>query len=215
MNRRPVVVILVASVLIRVLGAFYLGNSIEPMPGTYDQISYHMLALRVLDGHGFTFDRYWWPSTPAGAETAMWSYLYVYFLVAVYWLFGPYPLVARLIQAAVVGVLHPSLAYLLGCRVGNKWVGLIAALLTAGYAYFVYYAGALMTEPFYITAILFALYMMIRLGDAEGQHKTALAVGLGLTIGIAVLLRQLFLLTVPAIILWWWELTIYGTVAYL
>jgi len=161
-NKQILVGILVMSVLLRIAAAFYLGNPVVDMPGTNDQISYHSLALRVLGGHGFTFDRGWWPLTRAGEPTAHWSYLYTLYLVAVYAIGGPHPLVARLIQAVAVGILQPYLTYQITARVFARQPGdfrardrvpLLAAGLCAIYIYFIYYAASLMTEPFYITAI--------------------------------------------------------------
>ena len=63
LHRRILVISLAASVVIRVIAALYLGNSVEVLPGTFDQVSYHNLALRVVDGHGFTFGEPWWPAT--------------------------------------------------------------------------------------------------------------------------------------------------------
>lgn len=211
--------ILVLSILIgvilRVLAAFYLGNQVVDMPGTADQISYHNLALRVLQGHGFTFGEDWWPATQANSPTAHWSFLYTGYLVLVYALFGPNPLAARLIQAVLVGILQPLLAFLIGRRVFAKWVGLAAGVITAFYAYFIYYAANLMTESFYIIAILAAVYISIRLtteqrtstpGEARLSvshiHKWRLSVLLGISLAAAVLLRQVFLLFVPFLFLW-------------
>jgi 4-amino-4-deoxy-L-arabinose transferase-like glycosyltransferase len=195
---------IIAAIALRVFAAAYMGDQVTPHPGTYDQVSYHHLALRVLAGYGFTFDTAWWPITPAGEPTAHWSYLYTGYLVSVYLLFGAHPIIARLIQAVIVGLLHPLLTYLIGRRLAGEPVGLVAAGLSAIYAYFVYYAATLMTESFYITAILAAFYLTLHLREAAGRQRTILAVGLGLALGIAVLLRQLFLLFVPLLLLWWW-----------
>lgn len=192
------------SVGLRLMAALYLGNSVEPLPGIFDQIHYHNLALRVLGGHGFSFEYASWPMTAAGAPTAHWSFLYTLYLTGVYALFGPNPLVARLIQAVVVGILHTGFAYLLGRRLFGERVGLLSAAFTAVYIYFVYYSAALMTEPFYITAIMGALYGLLRLRDAEPGREWRLALAVGLALGIAVLLRQLFLLLIPFLLLWLW-----------
>ncbi|MGD2156872.1 MAG: glycosyltransferase family 39 protein [Anaerolineales bacterium] len=205
--------ILLLSALFRLAAALYLGDRVEPLPGTYDQVSYHNLALRVLDGHGFTFGEKWWPITEADAPTAHWSFLYTFYLLVVYAIFGPHPLVARLIQALVVGLLQPLLVYLIARRIFGRLVALATAALTTFYIYFIYYAATLMTEPFYITAILGGLYLSIRMVDYAAGTDTrrsrdtvfVLAIGLGLTLGIAILLRQLFLLVVPFLFLWiWW-----------
>jgi 4-amino-4-deoxy-L-arabinose transferase-like glycosyltransferase len=212
-NNQILFIVLIVSVLLRLVAALYLGDSVEILPGTYDQVSYHNLALRVLDGRGFTFGELWWPITAANAPTAHWSYLYTFYLVIVYALFGPHPLAARLIQALIVGLLQPLLAYLIARRVFGQLVGLVAAVFTAVYVYFIYYTATLMTEPFYITAILAGLYFSICTVDhfteplpSYSLHTSfALALGLGLALGIAVLLRQLFLLIIPFLFLWiWW-----------
>ena len=197
--------ILFLSTFLRVIAGIALGNQVEALPGTFDQVSYHALALRVLNGYGFTFDKNWWPMTAANSPTAHWSFLYTIYLVGVYKLSAT-PVAARVIQGLIVGFLHPYLVYLIGRRVFSPMVGVIAAGVTALYSYFIYYGGTLMTEPFYITAILGVLYLAIRLVDAEdSKSELWLAGGLGLILGITLLLRQLFLLFIPFLFLWlWW-----------
>ncbi len=196
--------ILVVSVVLRVVASFYLGNTVEVLPGTFDQISYHALALRVLDGHGFSFSSESWPLTAAGAPTAHWSFLYTLYLTAVYVVFGPNPLAARLIQAVIVGFLQPYVAFLLAREVFGRRAGLLAAGFTAIYVYFVYYAATLMTEPFYITAIVAALYLFLRLAAAPAQLEVRLALLLGVVLGGTILLRQLFLMVTPFLLIWLW-----------
>jgi 4-amino-4-deoxy-L-arabinose transferase-like glycosyltransferase len=215
--------ILLISVALRIGGAFYLGDEMRALPGTNDQISYHTLAQLLLDGHGFSFGEGWWPVTQAGAPTAHWSFLYTFYVAGVYAIFGVQPLAARLIQVVIVGLLHPYLTYLIAQRLfatdaaqsGTRAklariAPLIAAGITAVYAYFVYYAAALMTEPFYITAILGAIYLAVRITDrvtAEDGSTPAptpwkLALALGLVLAAGVLLRQLFMLFVPFLGFW-------------
>src|SRR4030042_6596406 len=93
--------ILAISVLLRVIAALLLGNQVLPLPGIFDQISYHTLSTRVLEGHGFTFATQWWPLTRAGEPTAHWSFLYTLYLVAIYGVFGINPLVARILQVII------------------------------------------------------------------------------------------------------------------
>ena len=216
LHRRILFLTLAASVIVRVIAAIYLGNSVVALPGTFDQVSYHNLALRVVSGHGFTFGEPWWPATAAGAPTAHWSYLYTGYLILVYKFFGLNPLIARILQAVIVGLLQPYLAYRIGRHLFNPVTGLAAAILTAFYTYFIYYSATLMTEPFYILAILASLlismYMVNEEPDREqGQTESFIkenlwmGVWLGLMLGVAVLMRQLFLLLIPFILLWiWW-----------
>jgi 4-amino-4-deoxy-L-arabinose transferase-like glycosyltransferase len=199
------------SVLFRVVAAIYLGDKVVDLPGTYDQISYHTLALRVLGGHGFSFGVGWWPATPANQPTAHWSYLYTLYLVLVYFIFGPHPIAARIIQAVVVGIFQPYLTFKIGQKIFGDWVGIVAALLSSIYIYFIYYSATLMTEPFYIASILWALLLLIDIGDLpskadhlkpSSQIKLSICLGLALTIGV--LLRQLLLIVVPFLLLWIW-----------
>jgi 4-amino-4-deoxy-L-arabinose transferase-like glycosyltransferase len=196
--------------MLRVAAALYLGNEVEILPGTHDQISYHTLTLRLLDGHGLTFGESWWPATKAGSPTAHWSYLYLGFLSAIYKIFGANPLAARLIQGVIVGILQPYLAFLIGRRVFNQTVGLASAAITAIYGYFIYYAASLMTETFYIIAIMLSIYLAILLTDRTLDSESRPGLGqilkwgaiMGITLGMIVLLRQLFLLFIPFLFMW-------------
>jgi 4-amino-4-deoxy-L-arabinose transferase-like glycosyltransferase len=203
--------ILVLAVVLRLAASLYLGDSVQSLPGTADQLSYHNLAQRLLGGYGFTFGEPWWPFTAAGAPTAHWSYLYTFYVALVYLLFGPHALIVRLIQAVLVGVLHPYLAFWLGRRVFSTPVGLFAAGLTAIYPYFIYYSATLMTEPFYIVAILAALCSVILLRDAlqtdtgkRNRKVLVYSLMLGIFLSITILLRQLFLLFIPVLFFWIW-----------
>jgi 4-amino-4-deoxy-L-arabinose transferase-like glycosyltransferase len=215
-NSRPtpkflLLLIIGVSVLIRIIAAVYLGDKVVVLPGTMDQVSYHNLALRVLGGYGFSFGVGWWPATPANQPTAHWSFLFTMYLVLVYFIFGPHPLIARLIQVILVGVIQPYLTYKIGKKIFGEWVGLLAAFLSAIYIYFIYYSATLMTEPFYITTILWALFLLIELGDLPFKERDAfpqrgitLSIYLGLALTIGVLLRQLLLIVVPFLLLWIW-----------
>ncbi|NCA78863.1 MAG: hypothetical protein EOM76_01525, partial [Sphingobacteriia bacterium] len=99
--------------------------------------SYHSLALRLLHGKGFSFPVNWWPATHAGDPTAHWSFLYTFFVTAIYGVFGEAPLAVRLIQSILVGILQPILVYQIGKRLFSAPTGLVAAALDAGYFYFI------------------------------------------------------------------------------
>jgi 4-amino-4-deoxy-L-arabinose transferase-like glycosyltransferase len=205
-----IAIIIAASIIGRIAAALMFGNVVTDLPGTFDQISYNTLAMRVLGGFGFSFGEVWWPITPAGAPTAHWSFLYTLYLTGIYLLFGPFPLVARILQAIITGFFHPLLAYKIGGRLYSKTVGLVAAALTAGYLYFVYYDATLMTEPFFITLVLAGLYMSIWIVDqlkitgrlTSFSQTVKLFLVLGLVLGAAVLLRQLIMVMIPFVFLW-------------
>lgn len=214
-TRRALIIILVVSMAARVAVALIMGNAVDTLPGIFDQVSYHTLAVRVLTGHGFTFDREWWPITPAGQPTAHWSYLYTLWLVAVYAVAGVQPVAARVLQALLVGALLPWLVFRLARRVfpappgAVEVTALLAAAWSAVYGYLAYYAGALMTESFYIVGLLWVLDCTLRLAPGA-PPPTAPAwwrwAELGIALGVTALLRQVFLPCVPVLLGWlYWQ----------
>ncbi len=194
------------AVAARVAGALYQGNQVEPLPGIWDQISYHTLAIRVLGGHGFTFGTGWWPATPAGEPTAHWSFAYVLVLALAYLVFGPNPIAARLVQAVLAGVLQPLLAFRIGKRMFGPRTGLIAAALAAVNGYFVYYSSALMTESLYVVALLWAIDIATAIACQASKGQRAAPVRLWILLGLAfaaaVHLRQVAVLLVPGVLGW-------------
>ncbi|MCA9897851.1 MAG: hypothetical protein H6654_01280 [Ardenticatenaceae bacterium] len=221
--KRVLMGIIVISVLLRVFtGIVFYGNQIQSLPGTFDEVSYHNLALRVMDGHGFSFGERWWPGTAANEPTAHWSYLYTGFLIVIYSIFGPAPLLARILQGIVVGIVMPWLLYRLAFRIfapqtrgesmfvyqpavaRAQQIALLAAAIGAVYIYFFYYTAALITEGFYISGILWVFDTAVSITQTA-QVKTKQWAVLGLALGITILLRQLFLLFMPFLLLWlWW-----------
>lgn len=193
-------IILSISILVRILAAIYLGNQVAALPGIADQITYHTLAQRVLGGFGFTFDQPWWPATQPGEPTAHWSFLYTFYLVGVYKIFGVNPLIARLIQAIAIGFLQPWLIFHISKKVFPKFSPLFAAGWIAVYSYLIYYTAALMTEGWFITIVLAVFLMAFNL--VENDIRLSKFALFGLLAGIAVLLRQVFLLFLPFIFLW-------------
>ena len=215
---RWLTIICLIGVAARVVSALLQGDTVSATPGAYDQISYDMVARQVLAGHGFTVVADWWPATKAGQPTAHWSYLYILYVAASYAVAGLHPLAARLLQAILAGVLQPLLTWRIGNRILGRRVGLVAAALAVVYAYFVYYAGALMTETFYILAILWSFDLATEMAlERRSDGGTPRSPGrrqwllLGVALGVAVLLRQLFLLFIPVLLAWLvWTLSLSG-----
>ena len=198
-------IIIAISIMSRLVMSVYIGDTIDQLPGTYDEVSYDMLAQQLLAGNGFTVAENWWPATKAGEPTAHWSYLYTLFLTAVYAIFGHHPLAARVIQSILAGILMPLLIYRVGWRYFNSGIGLLAAGLSAIYIYFIYYSGSLITESFYILTTLWTLDLAGKIvDDLESNQSLHWQDGLllGLALAITVLLRQVFLLFIPILFIW-------------
>lgn len=208
---RWLILILAVAVLLRVGMALYLGDSIEETRGgTYDQLSYDLLAQRVVQGHGFSFAVDSWPYARANQPTAFWSYLYTLYLAAVYGISGHHPLVARLIQSVAVGLLMSWLTYRIGRRTFGTRAGLLAAALISVYLYFVHYAASLMSEALYIVGILWTVDVSMRLLQAlimthPPSRRSAVWLGLelGIAMSITLLLRQVVIVFYAVLALWW------------
>ncbi len=226
---RILLLILLFSVLLRVAVALYLGNIVDAPPLLTDQRSYHALGARLVDGRGFSFARDWYPFTEAETPTSHWSFLYSLFVAAVYAVAGPQPLAARITQAVLGGVLLPWMTYRLAWRLFSdpkgdapasgvrngaerrsapsraELLGVLSAALAAVYAYFMLYAATIMTETFYIVALLWSLERALAVRERLARHQ-AIGVGLtltlGLSLGIAVLLRQSILPWIVVLFAW-------------
>lgn len=196
---RLLLIIIVVAVVLRIVTALLLGDRIEVLPGIHDQLSYDALAQSLLAGKGYQFESGWYPFTPPHTPTAHWSFAYPAYLAAVYAIAGYHPLLARVIQAILAGILMPWLLYRLGSRLFERRVGLAAAALSAVYGYLIYHNAALMTETFYILAILVSFDVAYEMVESGGMHRWWL---LGIFIGLAVLLRQAFLFFVPFLLGW-------------
>jgi 4-amino-4-deoxy-L-arabinose transferase-like glycosyltransferase len=195
-------IVFVLGIVVRLGSAFVQGDAVETLPGVSDQVSYDLLARRVVDGFGFSFATGHWPATPSGEPTAHWSYLYTLYLSLIYALTGGHALAARVIQAVAAGVLQPWLTFRLARRAFDERTALAAAVIAALYGYFAYYGGALMTESFFIAAVMWSLDSAAAIVAAGRQAKLRQWLTLGLAAGIAVLLRQVFLLFVPLMFAW-------------
>lgn len=195
---RRVAIFIAFGVCLRLAMAFWLGDRVEPISGAFDQVSYDALARRLAGGFGFTFAEPWYPYTEAGRPTAHWSYLYTIYLAALYWTFGPHPLVARLIQALVSGV-GGWLLFRIGARLFGPAAAVMATALAALYAYLIFFDAVLMTQSFYVVALLAAIDRAYAVTERPSIGRW---MALGLSLGAGALLRQTLLVFAPVLLFW-------------
>lgn len=203
-ERRWLLLILIASVVLRVAVALYYGDWV---PLHQDDNSYSQLAWRLATGHGYTFDRSWYPFTPAETPTAHWSFLYTAFVAAVYTVVGFHPLAVRLAGAVLGGVLMPLMAHRLARRLfpRQEAVPLLAAACTAVYAFFILFAARIMTETLFIVVLMWMLERAITLVESVHAGKKigrSTVLGLGAALGLAALFRQSILPWGAVLFLW-------------
>ena len=221
--------ILLLSVLLRIAVALYLGDTTPPAK---DETSYSTLAMRVASGHGFSFPVAWYPFAPANAPTAHWSFLYTLYAAAIYALVGWHPLAVRLVTALLAGILLPLVVFFLTRRAlpprdslsftvhrspslgtgepGSPfaikhWLPLLAAILSAIYAYFILYGAMVQTEALFIVTLVWSLERALAVEQSLRRGETPRWtewLGLGVSLGLASLFRQSILPWVVVLFLW-------------
>ncbi len=226
LRRLNLPLIILLAILLRLGIGLYLGDTV---PDNTDETSYSALGARLATGHGYSFDRGWYPFTSPDTPTAHWSFLYSAFVAAVYSVTGPHPLAARLVGAVLGGILLPLTMVFFARRLYREGptnptsdsqplapqalsaahiLPLLSTLLAAIYLFFAIFAASLMTETFYITALLWslerglALQQTLRSTDAPRRQVWLIGLGLGIALGIATLLRQSILPWAPIMGLW-------------
>jgi len=198
LGKKPILWILLLALFLRVLGAFYLGNTVSGLSGAQDEISYSMLGQRFAEGHGLTFPQNWYPWIKADAPQSYYSAAMSLFLAGVYMVFGYTPLLARLITA-FFSTLIVGLIYLLGRRFFNEKVALFSAIIAAGYAYLIFYGVTLVTETPFIFCLLASLYLAYEIIETPNWWKWG---ALGIVLAIAVLFRMAVIFFVPVLLGW-------------
>jgi len=159
-------------------------SGIEPK----DPEDYDRYAWNVAQGNGYT----------NGESPTRRPPLFPLLLAGVYRVAGHSPQAARLLQITL-GTALCGVVYLIGARLYGVVAGRLGALAAAGYPYFIYYSGYLMTET--LAALLFGWLSYVWLG--WDRHTTARALfGGGMIAGLAILARPVFL-ALPAIVPLW------------
>lgn len=188
--------IIALAILLRLGVALYLGNNTPPGK---DEASYSLLGLRLAEGYGYSFAERHYPGfVEANTPTSHWSFLYTAFVAGIYTFAGFNPLVVRLISAVLGGIILPWMLYRLAHRVWpeREDLALLSAGLGAVYAYFILFSAQLMTETFYISAVLWSLERSLTLmalcvgGEQDRRRMMITALGLGISLGLATLFRQ-------------------------
>jgi len=197
-RKNPLPIVLIVAFSTRMLAAVILGNEVSGPSGAHDEISYSMLAQRVVSGHGLTYPWDWYPWISADSAQSYYSIAISLFYAAVYALFGYQPLIARIItgllSTAVVGIIFVLTRRLFNVNVA-AWAGLIAAL----YAYLIFYGITLVTETPFILALLTSILLGYQVRERPTPSKWFL---LGAALSISLLLRMAVIFYLPLLLAW-------------
>ncbi|UCB53376.1 MAG: tetratricopeptide repeat protein [Candidatus Zixiibacteriota bacterium] len=124
--------------------------------------------------------------------------LYAYFLASVYKIFGPGHFQVRLIQL-MLGAISCVLVYLLGKRVFNRRIAVIAALLASLNGVMVYFEGELLIP---VLLVLLDLLLLLALFWAKERPSYPRWLACGAILGLSALARPNILLVGAAVFLW-------------
>jgi 4-amino-4-deoxy-L-arabinose transferase-like glycosyltransferase len=109
---------------------------------------------------------------------------------------GPHEGTARIVEA-LMGVAAILVVFLLGERLGGRWVGLLAALAVAVYPPFIHSTGELMSEPPAILTLPAAVLAFLWAGEQERLRAWLVP---GLLLGLTAMFRPEYLLVAAAFV---------------
>ena len=127
--------------------------------------------------------------------------LYGLFLASLYHTFGHSPALVQIVQA-VLGTITCYLIYILGCRMGNIQVGLVAAGIFAIYPLFVFFCGVLMAETLLVLLTTMSFLCCMHFWQ-KSTHT--MAVIFGGIVGLSALCKPVLLPWLPLILFFWWR----------
>lgn len=173
------VAIVAVAFLLRLAWALH----VEVDPRTYwrwDMSIYDYQAYALAKGMGFV--------DFAGLPSAHWPPLYPLIVAPLYRLTDNSLLAARLLNV-VVGTLTVALVYLLGAKVFGRATGLLAAGLLAVFPSHIFATSLIMTEPVFTFLFVLVLTAAVYTVLGEGEGRWWQALGIGLLVGAATLVR--------------------------
>lgn len=176
-------VILLVALLPRV-GFVLLYGANAPPTDWGDDWHYDRIARQILLEHALSDG--WFPPG------------YPLFLAGIYAVFGPDLAAVRLLQA-VIGAATCGIVYLLGRRLYDERVGVVAALLLAFYPPHLYFTWRIMAETAFAFVVAASALLAMRLLTEGPSWPSVL---LGISLGVSNLLKSNLFVWPPVLILW-------------
>jgi 4-amino-4-deoxy-L-arabinose transferase-like glycosyltransferase len=176
MSSRFLTVVFVAALAVRLV-LVYASGGIGPR--IVDEQHYHRLATSITRGDGFA----WGPSQPTSIRPP----LYPLFVAVIWKAVGTDSMQAVRVAQALLGTLSVWLLYLITARLFDRGTARIAALALAFYPSLLFSGVLLLTEVFFTTVLLAAMYGCLVLLE---QRSRWAAVASGIAFGAAALTRS-------------------------
>ncbi len=179
--------ILLLAFTLRFIFFYQMANSPIAEMVIEDSKTYHDWALRIAGGDWMGTDVFY--ALP----------LYPYLLGLIYTIFGSYLQVAKFIQI-LIGTMSCGLIFLLGRRLFNVSVGLMAAFLMAIYGWLIVYDSAILSPVLIIFLDALVLLYLLRLEKRSSGWVGWF--GGGLLIGITTAASAHILPFIPLVVVW-------------
>jgi hypothetical protein len=189
LRRRDALVVAAVGLALRLAVVAWAAKRIPPAA---DGVYYHELAVRLADGHGYTW---LWPD---GVVTyaAHYPVGYPALLALGYAAFGPAPAIAMLINAAL-GAAAAAAAWSLVDRASTPRLALAAGLAVAIHPVLLPYTPAVMTEGVTASLLLIAAAVAAQARAAEAPFRWNVVAGL--LMGVATLVRPQSIVLAPVL----------------
>jgi 4-amino-4-deoxy-L-arabinose transferase-like glycosyltransferase len=191
------ILLFAGALLVRILfNVYVIGLDTPAVDSFSDWKEYDAVGLSIANGSGFSLNNTPYTIHPPG---------YPLLLGAIYAICGHSYAAVKMVQS-VLGALTCVLILMIGERLFERRVGVIAAAIAACYPFLVFYTGILMSETLFVFLSTSFMYALVRLREA---HTGLWVVFAGMILGMMNLTRPVTLL-LPAV-LFFWAWTEFGT----
>jgi 4-amino-4-deoxy-L-arabinose transferase-like glycosyltransferase len=189
LSKYLLLIIVFLSLVIRFGASFFLTDlDADPL---HDPRLFVEAGWNLASGNGFSVNG----EIPAARRPPAYSFL----LAGVFFIFGKSLVAARVINI-LMSSLTVGLVYLLGRRLFNTSVGIIAALISAFHPVFIRYSLRLYADTFYALVLSIILLIFIKIHEHPDSLRTKLICGT--LLGVAALIRSELLFFMPLLLVW-------------
>jgi len=175
---------------------------VDTIPLGGDPHWYYVVAINIAEGHGFVAGRNeLWEIPGPGEPTAFWPPGYPFALGALFWVFGSGITTAQVLNA-ILGAATVPFVFLLGRRMFDSRVGIVAAALFAIFPNVIAGTPLLFPEPLFTLIFVAALWLLVSRSPTDAGAWRWL-VFIGALAGMAALTRGQGMLLLPIAAVYW------------
>jgi 4-amino-4-deoxy-L-arabinose transferase-like glycosyltransferase len=184
----PLVIVILALVIRFGASMFFTSLNAEPQK---DERIFTKIAWNLATGNGYSLN--------GEIPTARRPPAYPLLIAGVFSIFGKSWVAARVVNV-IMSAITIWVIYLIGCRLFNKTVGTIAALISAFYPAFIQYSLRLYSDTFFVFILSIVILLFIHIYESPDTLKMMLVCGV--LIGMAILTRSELLFFIPFVFIW-------------